>query len=212
MLPVTQRHHPPAQREKRTKSVSMFRLGFLLLLGGMVLMAGHWYVTTTSSATYAPHPSMMATPEPAENNAEGAVSDLYIEMEESIRSRMQVGIIDVAEPGELEEALLIELRRVRVDVTSVRAPVMKWVGRMRDVPQSAEFRIRIRSNGGEFDRELASISMVVGKYIQHYSLDVARFEVVFDLDEGSRSQVIEPELARRLYLQRLALMEFLQQV
>ena len=122
-------------------------------------------------------------------------------------------LLEASSEVNFEEALLIELGRVKLDVSSVRVTVGEWAGRKRDVPQNAEFRIKLRFRSGEIDRELAAVGLVVGKYIQRYSLDVGHFEVVMEQPSGELSGYrINPEAARKFYIQRLDLMTYLEEL
>ena len=69
----------------------------------------------------------------------------------------------------------------------------------------------LRFRSGELDRELSAVGLVVGKYIQRYSLDVGHFEVVIEQPGGMLlGYVMDPEAARKLYIQRIDLVTFLE--
>jgi hypothetical protein len=135
----------------------------------------------------------------------------YAMMESELRAQMSLDLLEASTEVNFEEALLIELGRVKLDVSSVRVTVGEWAGRKRDVPQTAEFRIKLRFRSGELDRELSAVGLVVGKYIQRYSLDVGHFEVVIEQPGGMHlGYVMDPEAARKLYIQRIDLVTFLE--
>jgi hypothetical protein len=91
----------------------------------------------------------------------------------------------------------------------VEAAVVAWEGKKGEVPRTAEIRVRIRTDG-ELDRELASVALVVGKYVHSYNLDVPRLEVLISgVDEAPRRQIIDAGRARLLYAERLSLLDFL---
>ncbi len=125
---------------------------------------------------------------------------------------MSLDLLEVTSESTFEEALFIELGRVKLDVASVRVTATDWAGRNRDVPKSAEFRVQLRFRSGELDRELAAVGLVLGKYIQRYSLEVPYLEVVMASPEGGDAKLfqLEPDSARRFYIQRVDLKEFLE--
>ena len=122
---------------------------------------------------------------------------------------MMEGILDVAAVGDLDDDLLIELRRVRVDVVSTSARVTSWTGRKEDAPEWADFRLLIRTSPERLERDLTGTALVVGKYVQHYSLQVETFEVHLEMEDGVRRLALDPELAAQLYLKRVTMDEFL---
>jgi len=209
---------PPSRRSPESSHrVRWFAIAGIGLLAVVGMALVHWYVKTT--ATWVPPAKETASTAAA--HVSGSTSTLpaapvmgedavYDRMEDEIRADMMMDFLDVAQPGDLEDVLLIELRKVHVDVVRVDANVVTWTGRHKDVPQVAEIRIRFRSHPEEIDRELAAIAMVVGKYVQHFNLEVPRFEVVFDgIGDTSRRQILDPEKARQLYLQRISMLDFL---
>ena len=97
------------------------------------------------------------------------------------------------------------LSELRVD-----AVVTSWSGKKNDIPRSAEVQVGFRSRAGELDRELAAVGLIVGRYIQSYGLDLARFEVLLDAgDAGVRRWPIDPAQSRNYYIQRVSLPDFL---
>ena len=190
----------------------------LVLFAGLLfsaLFVLRWYVKTTSSEDFASAADIAVAPPPPAGmtpaRAEGpGVDAVYAVMEDELRGRLMPQTRDIAKDGDLEEALLIELTRQRVEVKRVQARVQTWTGRRGDVPQVADFQIWVKSKPGELDRELAAVGLVVGKYINFYSLEVPLFDVTFEgLGPTPRRQSIDPNAARYFYRQRLNIVDFL---
>lgn len=216
---------PPPPRP-RTDAIAVLSYSvkwgrLIALLGaGLALLAMVWfYVHDTANTTFPPHPSAAqpsagaaapptaAAPVPP---ARPSVQDSYAAMEDEIRQQMSMDLERVAEPGDLEDAMYIELRRAGLDVASAHAEVLEWVGRREDVPSRADFRIRLRSREGQLDRELGTAAIVIGKYIQRYSLNVPRFEVVLEAPGREPTRwSLDPGAAVNLYTQRITLLDFL---
>ena len=134
----------------------------------------------------------------------------YEAIEDALRMRLHAGIVPVEGKDGLEGSLLIELSRLKIEVVKVDAPVLQWGGRKQDMPQVSEIVILFRSQVGELDRELAAIGLVVGKYVQHYNLDVPSIRaVVGDGQGGGKGRLLDSQRARRFYLQRISLYEYL---
>ena len=208
-LPNLQR--PPRKAPKHTSQLSFMRLGLLVVVGVFVLLLGRAYVQDTAATVLPPHPAMLAEATSGDVPEPEPVVAPYAMMESELRAQMSLDLLEADSETSFEEALLIELGRVKLDVSSVRVSVGEWAGRKRDVPQSAEFRIKLRFRTGEIDRELAAVGLVVGKYIQRYSLDVGHFEVVMEQPNGELlSHRLNPEASRKFYIQRLDLMAFLE--
>ena len=229
----------PKSIEKRKNAVPRIRWWRVILFAsamivGMVLV--RWHVTQESTEVFVPRsqwvgnvPPVQWKPAAVKREAAPAAAAAVVEepeeiaeavepeppivldrMEDELRAQMRPGIVDVKARGDLEDSLLIELRWMHVDVRSVDAKVTKWVGRKQDAPGTAELRVRFKSRAGELDRELAGIGLVVGKYVQHYSLEVPRFEVLVEgLGSTPRMQAVDAKAARLFYLQRQSLVEFL---
>ncbi len=209
--PLPELQFPERARKppRHTATLSFMRLASLVGLGVVVLLLARAYVVDTAGTVLPPHPAVAAQGG-GEVPAEPAV-DPYAMMESQLRAQMSLDLMEAPSEAIFEEALLIELGRVKLDVASVRVTVGEWAGRKRDVPQSAEFRIKLRFRSGELDRELAGIGLVVGKYIQRYSLEVTHFEVIIEHPDGEAFRYrIDPEAARKFYIQRISLREFLE--
>lgn len=199
-------HKPP----RYTTTLSYLRLSMLVVIGVLLLLVGRAYVLDTARTVLPPHPST-AAPGAADRAGEPLI-DPYTMLESELRAQMSLDLLEVTSESTFEEALFIELGRVKLDVASVRVTATDWAGRNRDVPKSAEFRIQLRFRSGELDRELAAVGLVLGKYIQRYSLEVPYLEVVMASPEGGDAKLfqLEPDSARRFYIQRVDLKEFLE--
>ena len=210
---------PPRRPPPPPAAVPTFRwwlpvgalLAALLLVGLARLWVGS-YAAADFQPTVNTAPLPPGSVEVAQPSDPPARTTPYAQIEEDLRTQMRGDIREVLDPGGLEDALLIELRSVRVDVASVEARITAWTGRKGDVPKTAELRVRVRSRG-ELDRELAGTGLIVGKYVQHYGLDVPLFEVWLDGAGGAgRLTRMDPEMARLFYLKRLDLGEYLEKM
>ena len=133
----------------------------------------------------------------------------YETLEDTLRNELMEGILDIPGETEFEDALLIELRRVRVDVRSVRVKINTWAGRKNDIPDDVSFQIKVVARNGELDRDLGGLGLVLGKYIQHYGLQVSALDIVLGAEDGLRKIQMNPETARRYFTHRVSLERFL---
>jgi hypothetical protein len=209
-------------RDVRDLSVGSTRWGWLIALG-MLLFGGvslvQWHVVSTATATFKPQPVNPEQPavegEAGEAGEEvsgdtGDAGLLYEELETDIRNQMMADTLMIAGPGDLGDNLLIELRRVRLDVVAIDARVVEWGGRNRDVPLTADVRIRYRTSGDGLDRELGAIALVMGKYLQHFDMELTRFDVIFEgLGDRAMQRSLDAKGARGLYLRRIGLEDYL---
>ncbi|MDP6933983.1 MAG: hypothetical protein QGG40_13750 [Myxococcota bacterium] len=200
------------KKDPKKPRIRWWRLGGLVFVGTCLLLLARWHITTQANLVF-PREPVAAGPsnQPStQDSSRSAKNSPYEILEQDLRIQMRPGLLDVSAPGQLEDALLIELRNVRLDVADIHASVLKWGGRKLDVPQVAEFRIRLRATPNELDRELASTGLVVGKYIHHYRLTAQRLEVIFDNGTAGAQQLeIDPEAARLLYVKDRTVLQFL---
>jgi hypothetical protein len=133
----------------------------------------------------------------------------YDTLEDELREQLMEGILDITGQTEFEDALLIELRRVRVDVRSVRVKIQSWAGRNNDLPDEVSFNLKVVAHDGELDRDLGALGLVLGKYIQHYGLQATELNIILSADDGMRKLQMNPEMSRRYFTHRLSLERFL---
>ena len=190
----------------------------LVALGAFGLVgAVHSWVRHVAGQTFVPPVAEVAVApvEPVEPAAavtppEVVELDELTVLDQQLRSRMRSEIGAVVEAGDLEAALYVDLSRMGLADLRVDAVVTSWAGKKNDVPRSAEVQVGFRSRAGELDRELAAVGLIVGRYIQSYGLDLARFEVLLDAgDAGVRRWPIDPAQSRNYYIQRVSLPDFL---
>ena len=147
---------------------------------------------------------------PLDGEAAAAAVNPYETLEDELRDQLMEGLLDIPGEGEFEDALLIELRRVRVDVRSVRVKILTWAGRRQDLPDQVSFNLKVMARDGELDRDLGALGLVMGKYIQHYGLQAVELNVILSSEDGLRKVVMDPEVARRYFTHRVSLERFLQ--
>ena len=175
--------------------------------------------TQTFTPSVPPPPAVVAPVESSGPDLTAAIVEKPIEMaaideltklDQELRGRIRTELGSVTEDGDLESSLYVDLSRMNLSELKVDAVVTAWGGKKRDVPQSAEIQVGFRSRPGELDREFAAVGLIVGRYIQSYSLDVPRFEVLLDAGEGAvRRWPIDPAQARNYYMRRTDLPTFL---
>ena len=172
-----------------------------------------WFVNINATADFAPRTATAQVVEsipPLDGEAAAAAVNPYETLEDELRDQLMEGLLDIPGEGEFEDALLIELRRVRVDVRSVRVKILTWAGRRQDLPDQVSFNLKVMARDGELDRDLGALGLVMGKYIQHYGLQAVELNVILSSEDGLRKVVMDPEVARRYFTHRVSLERFLQ--
>jgi hypothetical protein len=188
----------------------------ILLLGSAGLAAmllWVWYVDMHATADFVPKARSVSVksviPGPMTPEVIAAVVSPYDTLEDELREQLMEGILDITGQTEFEDALLIELRRVRVDVRSVRVKIQSWAGRNNDLPDEVSFNLKVVAHDGELDRDLGALGLVLGKYIQHYGLQATELNIILSADDGMRKLQMNPEMSRRYFTHRLSLERFL---
>lgn len=191
------------------------RWGPIVVIGALAsaaMLMWVWFVNVNADAEFAARPQVSAAKPslgvPLAEEEIAAVSP-YDALEDDLRAQLMEGILDITGETAFEDALLIELRRVRVDVRSVRVSILTWAGRNKDVPDEVSFNLKVMGREGELDRELGALGMVLGKYIQHYGLQVRDLNIILSTEEGLRKIQMNPETARRYFTHRVSLERFL---
>jgi len=200
---------------RRPPSRMAVRWGPIVVIGALAsaaMMMWVWFVNINADAEFAARPQVSAAVPslgaPLLEEEVAAVSP-YDALEDDLRAQLMEGILDITGETAFEDALLIELRRVRVDVRSVRVRIFTWAGRNKDVPDEVGFNLKVMGREGELDRELGALGMVLGKYIQHYGLQVRDLNVILSTEDGLRKIQMNPETARRYFTHRVSLERFL---
>ena len=172
-----------------------------------------WYVHTVSGSQFVHRPPKIVLPAaPVTEQVRVPIPPVspFASMEQTLRDQLMEGILDICGEEPFEVALLIELRRVRLDVAWARVKIESWAGRNKDIPENVRFQVRIRARGDGLDRDLGALGLVLGKYIQHYGLEAQEIEVLLEDESGTvRQTQIHPDSARRLFTHRMSLEEFL---
>ncbi|MDO9280277.1 MAG: hypothetical protein Q7U06_00070, partial [Pseudomonadota bacterium] len=169
--PTARRATAPPPLVRTTRLVVMVLVGLLMVMVGYAWIRMNAYTGVgagTLAARTAPTRPPAATAAP--------ISPL-VELDAQLRADLTPHPRDVKEPGDLSDALMIELMRQRLDVIDASGLVTKWIGKKGDEPKTAEVRITYRS-GGDMSRELGAIALVVGRYKRFYRMDMPVFEVV----------------------------------
>lgn len=212
----------PTLRERSTPPVPLIRWSWLLLwvgVGLLFLAITWWWIryngTTRAGIDAAPPPDVPATaaegvPEtvPASAGSYTRTSTSpYGMVEQELRTALVGEVRPVQAPGELGDALMIDLQNLRIDVTSVDAPVTQWSGRNKDVPRTAEIHVTLGSDQ-EVDRQIAAVALTVGRYKRALRLDIPLVEVVVKSVEGDLRTTIDAKRAEELYIGRISLDQF----
>lgn len=213
----------PVSRPRGSSSTRWGRLAFIGGAAVAVMLFLNAYVTNTATLTFPPlveaEPTVPVAgsivkedpPETPAATAAPSQQDRYADLDREIRGQWLEQPREVTHPGDLEDALYVELPRVHIDLVKARAPITAWGGRKGAVPQAANFLVRYRARPGELDRELAAIGLLVGRYLSIYRIDGEQFTVeVVSPDESLRRVAVDPKSALRLYEQRIDIVEFLQ--
>ena len=207
----------PRQDRNSPDGYSMVRWSRVIVLGALgvaITLLWVWYVNSNATAHFSSRSTVVvdATPDlPPPLTEEEVMEEVspYETLEDTLRNELMEGILDIPGETEFEDALLIELRRVRVDVRSVRVKIATWAGRKKDIPDEVSFQIKVVARDGELDRDLGGLGLVLGKYIQHYGLQVSNLDIVLSADDGLRKIRMNPETARRYFTHRVSLERFL---
>lgn len=180
-------------------------LGFVLV--GLLLVGGGWVLYQLSRPMTAGVNSVSSA-QPVPPREETGAAAVLAAVEAELRSVSLGDVREVRKPGDLGDAVLIELQELRLDVERVDAPVGKWGGKKRDDPVMAEVRVSFRS-GGKLDRELGAIAMVVGRYKQAYIIDIPVVEARWSSGGETRSKMIDAKLAESFVQGRASLAQVL---
>jgi hypothetical protein len=206
-----EREVAPVRREGREATRAAGRISRLLLLGvSLLVLATTLYgLVRLSSLPGAAGPGPIVpggagAPEP---NPVEAADARYVAMEEELRAADLGRPRPVTERPHLGDALLVELQHLGVAVADVQANVTRWTGRRRDDPAAAEIHVVLRG-GGNPERDVGAVALVVGRYMQAYALDVPILDLRWRGREEDRLLALpasrcEDFARRRLPLSRL---------
>jgi hypothetical protein len=206
-----QQSHGESQADRRPiRWMPIFLLGSI---GLAAMLLWVWYVDMHATADFVPKTRSVAVkasiPGPMSPEVIAEVVSPYDTLEDELREQLMEGILDITGDVEFEDALLIELRRVRVDVRSVRVKILSWAGRKNDVPDEVSFNLKVVTHDKELGRDLGALGLVLGKYIQHYGLQTKELNIILSSDDGMRKLQMNPEKSRRYFTHRLSLERFL---
>lgn len=196
-------------------------LGYLAM-GLLVLGIGAWWTRLGADGNYGVRPRAtrstvaVAPPTaPAAATSTGSgprlgapASDPLLLLEEELRAGASGTLRPVRRPGDLGDAVLIDLQNLRVGVETVQAEVTEWSGRMLDEPRRARVSVQLYS-ADELDRSLGAVAMVVGRYKSAYRLQMEPIEVRVRTSQGDGRKTLDADRAEAFYAQRLSLRELL---
>lgn len=172
---------------------------FGMIAAMLLVVGGAWGVTEmTRPPSGAPGKAALAKQSPA--------IDPLSAVEAGLRAVSLGGVRPVRKPGDLDDALSVELQKLGVDVVSVRAPVTAWRGRKDDDPTTAQVHVVFRASA-DLNRDLGAIALSVGRYKLHYQLTIEPFEVIMERAEGRSATMLDPARAERFAQGRLSLSE-----
>lgn len=229
--PAAQRDCDPRSQTRRRPETSPLDgvqgryFGYLFFFGISCLGVGLgvwyiWSVATWSSSDPLGH-SLGAEPPKtiAEAPVEPVASKPFVEPKgegdvlqpilDDLKATMVHDIVEIP-PNDitpLEDALFLELMKL-VNVKGLDVEVLSWS--KKGAPVQVSFDIQVRS-GGDPQRELGAVALVVGKYIDHYDFLVRRFEVTrVDEEAGTAGTYrLDAKRASRLYTDDIGLMRAL---
>lgn len=168
-----------------------------MILVGVSIAGGLWAVAEMSRPVSQPVLSVAPPAVPP-------TLDPFKAIEADLRAAPLGDVREVHRPGDLGDALLIELQQLGVEVVSVNATVTRWTGRKDDVPAAAEMRITFRPSDA-LNRDLGAILIATGRYKLHYKLDVPVLEATMSTDEGLAATALDSALAEKFAQSRIGL-------
>lgn len=168
-----------------------------MILVGVSIAGGLWAVAEMSRPVSQPVLSVAPPVTPKE-------IDPFKALEADLRAAPLGDVREVHRPGDLGDALLIELQQLGVEIVSVDATVTRWTGRKSDVPAAAELRVTFRPSES-LNRDLGAILIATGRYKLHYKLDVPVLEATMSTDEGLQATTLDPALAEKFAQSRIGL-------
>ena len=179
---------------EESSGFSFVRVSIPIVVGGLLILGGLDYFRSLNERRFQPPPKQEIV---------SASSSPIWSLESSIRKEVGEDIIPLNPESSFEDILHIELQRTGITSIKIRAAVTEWTGRKLDQPKKIDVRIRAESTG-ELDRDIATLSLIMGKYIEYYFLDVERLEVCLSPDEDSYlCSALNSEVIRRYYLKRI---------
>jgi hypothetical protein len=190
------------------------RITMIGAVGAMCMLVWVWYVNTNATTNFVARTAVDVTKTlppilTAEQVAKEVAISPYEALEDDLREQLKEGILDIPGDTEFEDALMIELRRVRLNVGFVRVQIGSWAGRKKDLPDNVAFQIKLNTKEGDLDRDLGALGLVMGKYIQHYGINATELNVLIESGDGIRKVRMNPEVARRFFTHRESLEDFL---
>lgn len=201
VIDFPRRAREPVRPPPSAAPVPLVRPGrlFGMILVLMLLLGGAWAVLELSSPTAAPVVSVgkARTPRPV---------DPLAAVEAELRKAHIGPVREVRGPGDLDDALLLDLQQLGVQVVSVRAPVVRWTGRKKDDPAAAEVHVTFKP-GPDQNRDLGAIGLAVGRYKLKYNLQVDPFEIIMEGDRTRAATTLDPAVAERFVQGRATLSE-----
>jgi hypothetical protein len=205
-LPFQLPERPP--RSAPAPMVRWSRVGALVIAAGMAALLWYSWMQVAGRpppAVSAPTPKTVASPGTGFRGPGTVAPDPLADVEKQIRG-VDLGEPEtVSAPGELGDAMLVELRRLGMDVEDVQADVGRWGGRDHDVPQEAKVLVRLRSSGA-VERELGAVALVAGRYKRKYNLDMPVLDVALRDRSGELSKLaLDPARAEQFAQGRIDL-------
>ncbi|GDX80277.1 hypothetical protein LBMAG42_20880 [Deltaproteobacteria bacterium] len=168
-----------------------------MILVGVSIAGGLWAVAEMTRPVSQP---VLSVAPPVTPKA----VDPFKALEAELRAAPLGDVREVHRPGDLGDALLIELQQLGLEIVSVNATVTRWSGRKSDLPAAAEVRVTFRPSES-LNRDLGAILIAAGRYKLHYKLDIPVLEATMSTDEGLQATVLDPSLAEKFAQSRIGL-------
>lgn len=205
---VSPRAPAPSPLIRPLRVATMVGLGMILLVGGWA-----WVRMEAGLAPASPVEAAVTTGEPHENRSgaghQGTSVDATAAVEKQLRGVQLGDPRPVKKDGDLGDAILIDLQRLKVDILDVKAPVTQWSGKRAETPIEAEIHIQYRAVPGELDRELGAIAISVGRYININRLKVTAFDVAATTGEKTVLYPVDPQRAEDFARGRISLAQLM---
>ena len=198
-----QKPAPPRDFDISETNFSLTRVLIPILLGGCLIWLTRGYIQYEAMSSYKPppKPEMEVT----------TTIDTW-DIETKLRKSLSEDIIPLVPTASFEDILQVELARFRLQSINIEAKVTKWTGRKEDRPQKAKVSLTIDGTG-EIDHDIAAVSLILGKYMEQYFMDIDELELCLDTEENVLlCASLDAEVAREFYLQRVSYPRFFEKI
>ena len=192
------------QPVQRKPQFNLVRLLILVLPPLLILWAVSGYIKQESTSTFSPLRQETTTGRSADVSG-GAPQE---RLDAELKNKLRAGVQPMSPKASIDNALMVECLSSGLDLLSSRSKITDWRGRKRDQPKVVKIDVTIQSTG-EMEFELAMFAMIVGKYIEHYTIEVTDILVRIKQDSDIYEFDMDSLDALQLYSGEQSAMNFL---